>query len=235
MKKLIPLSLLLLAGCAVIPDGEAPPASPSADATYRALGTEPGWTLRITPGRIYYEGDYGKTRVDVPRPEPRTTFNGHRYETGRLTVDVTHAQCNDGMSDRLYEDSVTVTADGRTVKGCGGNILSPQTLTGTEWRIDTVAGVPALADRPASISFAEGRIAGTSGCNRFSGSYHLNTTVLTLGPVAATKMACPGTAMDQETKLFAILKGSVGMRFRNGDTLILTGANGQTIVLKKKI
>jgi hypothetical protein len=41
--------------------------------------------------------------------------------------------------------------------------------------------------------------------------------------------------MDQETKLFAILKGSVGMRFRNGDTLILTGANGQTIVLKKKV
>jgi heat shock protein HslJ len=121
------------------------------------------------------------------------------------------------------------------VKGCGGSILSPQTLAGTEWRIDTVAGVPALADRPASISFAEGRIAGTSGCNRFSGPYDLNTTVLTLGPVAATKMACPGTAMDQETKLFAILKGSVGMRFRNGDTLILTGANGQTIVLKKKV
>ncbi len=238
MKKLLPLALVLLSGCAVIPKGEAPtaPSQPSQPSnTYNALGTEPGWTLKITPGRLYYEGNYGATKIDAPRPEPRTTFNGHRYETARLTVDVTHSQCSDGMSDRLYEDSVTVTADGKSVKGCGGAILSPQTLEGTDWTIIRVREMDALSDRPANIAFSNGRISGTSGCNRFSGPYDVNTTALTLGPVAATKMACPGTAMEQETKLFAILKGTIGMTFRNGDTLILTGANGRTVVLKRKI
>lgn len=234
MKRLLPLTLALLAGCTVIPKGEAPPAPSPPSTGYTALGTEPGWTLKIIGGRLRYDGDYGATKIDVPRPEPQTSFNGHRYETTRLTVDVTHSQCSDGMSDRLYEDSVTVTADGKTVKGCGGAILSPQTLEGTDWSIQRIGEMDALSDRPASLAFADGRASGTTGCNRFSGSYDVNTTALTLGPLAATKMACPGTAMEQENKLLAILKGTLGMAFRNGDTLILTGTNGRTVVLQRK-
>lgn len=232
-----PLGLAVVAGCTVIPRGEVPPpaAPPQSSTTYSALGTEPGWTLRITPGRLYYEGDYGATKIDVPRPEPRATFNGHRYESARLTVDVTHGECSDGMSDRLYEDSVTVTANGKTVKGCGGAILSPQTLEGTSWAILQIGGMDALADRPAKLGFADGRISGTTGCNSFSGRYDVNTTALTLGPIVATQMGCPGTAMEQETRLLAILKGTLGMTFRNGDTLILTGANGRTVVARRRI
>jgi len=88
--------------------------------TYRALGQEPGWALLIANGRMSYTGDYGETRITVPRPDPRTTFNGHRYETPRLTVDVTHGRCNDAMSGHGYADTVSVTADGKTVRGCGG-------------------------------------------------------------------------------------------------------------------
>ncbi|HWH22355.1 MAG TPA: hypothetical protein VNT25_03555 [Allosphingosinicella sp.] len=87
---------------------------------YRALGQEPGWTLLIANGRIEYNGDYGETKIVVPRPDPRTTFNGHRYETTRLTVDVTHGRCNDVMSGHGYSDQVMVIADGKTVRGCGG-------------------------------------------------------------------------------------------------------------------
>ena len=88
--------------------------------TYRALGQEPGWALLIANGQIDYAGDYGTTRIVVPRPQPRTTSNGRRYETRRLTVDITHTRCNDGMSGRAYADTVTVTADGKTARGCGG-------------------------------------------------------------------------------------------------------------------
>lgn len=35
-------------------------------------------------------------------------------------MDVTYARCNDAMSGRGYEHQVTVTADGRTMRGCGG-------------------------------------------------------------------------------------------------------------------
>ena len=93
---------------------------PGEDSVYRALGQEPGWTVTITGERIDYAGDYGETRITAPRPDPRTTFNGHRYETERLVVDVTHVRCNDTMSGHGYVDTVMVIADGNTLHGCGG-------------------------------------------------------------------------------------------------------------------
>jgi uncharacterized membrane protein len=110
--------LLAAAAACAHPAVTTPPAVPHE--TYRALGQEPGWALLISNGRIDYTGDYGETRITVPRPEPRTTFNGHRYETRRLTVDVTHGRCNDAMSGHGYADSVMVTANHNTVRGCGG-------------------------------------------------------------------------------------------------------------------
>ena len=93
---------------------------PPAVESYRALGQEPGWNLTIGRGRIDYVGDYGATRISAPRPEPRTTSNGRRYEAGRLVVDITYTRCNDAMSGHGYEHQVMVTADGDTVRGCGG-------------------------------------------------------------------------------------------------------------------
>ncbi|HWT11534.1 MAG TPA: hypothetical protein VN231_02155 [Allosphingosinicella sp.] len=88
--------------------------------SYRALGQEPGWNLTIAGGVMDYVGDYGETRISAPRPEPRTTFNGRRYETERLTVDITYVRCNDAMSGHGYEHQVLVIADGNDVRGCGG-------------------------------------------------------------------------------------------------------------------
>ena len=105
------------AAACVYPAATMPP--PEAE-TYRAVGQEPGWTLAIGGERIDYVGDYGDTRISVPRPDPRTTFNGRRYETERLIVDITYARCNDAMSGQGYEHQVMVIADGRTVRGCGG-------------------------------------------------------------------------------------------------------------------
>jgi heat shock protein HslJ len=93
---------------------------PAPQESYRALGQEPGWTLTISEGVIDYRGDYGETRISVPRPDPRPSFNGRRYETRRLIVDVTSTRCNDAMSGHGYEHQVLVIADGKTVRGCGG-------------------------------------------------------------------------------------------------------------------
>ncbi len=87
---------------------------------YRAIGQEPGWTVDIQDDRIDYRGNYGETRITVRRPEARSTFNGRRYETQRLIVDVTYARCNDAMSGHGYEHQVMVIADGQTYRGCGG-------------------------------------------------------------------------------------------------------------------
>jgi uncharacterized membrane protein len=45
---------------------------------------------------------------------------GEIYRTPRIDVNVVHAQCSDGMSDRVYPDKVQVTLDGKRFNGCGG-------------------------------------------------------------------------------------------------------------------
>jgi len=234
MNRFLPLLALplALAACAV----EAPPETPPPlAAAYMALGTEPGWTLEITPDRLNYDGDYGETKIVVANPGAQPGAGGERYVTDRLAVDVTHAECSDGMSDRRYRDTVTVIADGKTVKGCGGGILPPGQLAGTNWSFVSIGGVTVAEDRPTSLAFDGERMSGSAGCNRFSGGYESDGKTLTAGPLMATKMACPGAGMTQEGAFFQLMRGPVSLDFPADGTLILTGADGQTAVLKRMI
>ena len=112
---------LAAAACAPAPPAGtgAPDVDPSQE-HYEARGQEPGWRLVIRERRIVYTGDYGAKIINVARPDPRPSFNGRRYETPRLTVDVTYVRCNDAMSGHGFEHQVLVTADGESLRGCGG-------------------------------------------------------------------------------------------------------------------
>lgn len=114
-------AFLLFAGtvaCAY-PAVTTPPPAPPTD-TYTARGQEPGWLVTITDRQIDYVGNYGETHITVPKPAPRITFNGMRYETDRLVVDITYVRCNDAMSGQGYAHQVLVIAGGQSYRGCGG-------------------------------------------------------------------------------------------------------------------
>ncbi|WP_118857039.1 hypothetical protein [Sphingomonas mesophila] len=104
--------LLLAAGCATTPP--PPPAEP-----YRAIGTEPFWDLVITNTMTFTDRGNDVTPVLEPTPRPIHGFAGDIYQTPRIHVNIVHARCSDGMSDRVYPDSVQVTVDGRDYRGCG--------------------------------------------------------------------------------------------------------------------
>jgi uncharacterized membrane protein len=119
MRRIFVLAALLASAC--VPERPTSAGQEPATETYTARGQEPGWALTIANGRIDYVGNYGEKRINVARPDPRTSFNGHRYETPRLIVDVTHGRCNDVMSGHGFADQVMVIADGETYRGCGGD------------------------------------------------------------------------------------------------------------------
>ena len=216
---------LLLAGPAVAAPGEAP---------YRALGTEPGWTLTIDHGLIRYIGDYGRTRVTTTAPQPRPSFNGRRYVTPRITIDITRVPCNDGMSDREFPEQVMVTVGRRTVRGCGGDpIVAPARVPVIDgkWLIETVAGHAIRGGRQAVISFADGRISGNSGCNGFGGSYRFARGTLTAGPLISTKMACAGPVMLEEQAIFQLLGRPLSVSSNRNGKLVLSAGGARTMVL----
>ena len=112
MKKIIVLAFAALAGgCMPIAGPPAPP--------YHAVGTEPFWNLLIDDRDLTFtEPDAQPIRQ--PRPQAIIGIAGEIYRTPRIDVNVVHARCSDGMSDRVYPDKVQVTVDGRRFNGCGG-------------------------------------------------------------------------------------------------------------------
>jgi uncharacterized membrane protein len=112
MKRLvILLPAALLGGCVTPPP---PPAAP-----YRALGTEPFWNLLIDDHDVTFT-EPGAQPIRQPTPQVIHGFAGEIYQTPRINVNIVHAACNDGMSDRVYPDKVQATVDGRHFNGCGG-------------------------------------------------------------------------------------------------------------------
>ncbi|MGI8611799.1 MAG: hypothetical protein ACR2KH_05955 [Sphingomicrobium sp.] len=112
MKRLSALLLAgLLAGCIT------PPPAPAAP--YHAHGTQPSWSLIIDEQHVtYIRADQSMFRE--PTPQPVITAAGSTYQSPRIRVAIVHAQCRDGVSDRIYPDRVRVDVDGRAYHGCGG-------------------------------------------------------------------------------------------------------------------
>jgi heat shock protein HslJ len=230
LNRMLPIiSMALLSACQTVSKTE-PPADDAA--SYIARGNEPGWILKMDGKTLDYEGDYGATKIKVAQPEGRPSLNGMRYVTDRLNVDITYASCTDDMSGARYSDSVLVAADGKDVKGCGGRKLPPETLDGTTWTIIMMDQMPTLDTIKTEVRFADGKISGTAGCNRFTGSYGHVSNVLTFAGIASTRMMCPEKQMAQETRFLALLQGQVTKRYSVDGNLILSNENGQRATLE---
>jgi heat shock protein HslJ len=96
-------------------------------------------------------------------------------------------------------------------------------LIDTAWVLTELANEPVPAgagEREATIRFMTGgRVAGFSGCNRFSGSYTLEGRLLRFGTLAVTQMACadgPGVEAEymkalEATRQFQIHRGTLDL------------------------
>jgi heat shock protein HslJ len=74
------------------------------------------------------------------------------------------------------------------------NAVASRPLEGTYWRAIELAGKPTPSQNPAReahLIFQEGgRVSGSDGCNRITGTYQLKGGGITFGQMTATQMAC---------------------------------------------
>jgi heat shock protein HslJ len=85
------------------------------------------------------------------------------------------------------------------------------TLSGS-WRLaNMTAGnspMPMLPSEELTLEFADGRVAGSGGCNRFMGGYETTGQNLSIGPLASTFKACEEPIMSQEMNYLQALQGA---------------------------
>jgi uncharacterized membrane protein len=219
-------SLLLFAPALLI----ASPATARTE-SYRAIGTEPFWSLSIDRTSITFKPADGRA-VTAPKPRPIVGISGESYRARGMTVDITHVRCSDGMSDRTYADTVKLTVGGRRLSGCGGPIVAADTLiANSSWRISAIDGRPVRLDRPATVGFTADRIQGSI-CNSFGGPYRFQRGTLTAGQVLSTQMACAGGASEVENAVFRALRQPLKVHRGNADTLVLS--NGRTSITLRR-
>jgi heat shock protein HslJ len=72
-----------------------------------------------------------------------------------------------------------------------------------------------------SATFEDGRLSGSTGCNRFTGSYTIDGDSLELGAMASTRMACPPPADAVERAYLAALGRVTTWRVDNEELALL--------------
>ena len=231
MKRFLALPLILLvAACMSYP--APPPITPGPPGgVYRAQGTEPFWDLTIDRARMVFTDRGNNLSIVQATPRVIVGVAGEIYQAQQLNVNIVHARCSDGMSDRVYPDRVTVDANGRRYNGCGGAApVLPNTLSGTRWRVVSVNARPTPAGDKYFMDFDAARFSAKFGCNGMGANYRQIGPTLYPGPVMGTKMACPNMSFEMDAG--AILSQPLTITDSGTDSIVLTSKPG-TIALRR--
>jgi len=171
-------------------------------------------TLTMADGRVINMGT-------APLGD-RVQIQGWRIADGFIELDMVQsgpedaACCPSQLVTRRWTQTDRGLTEGPTdIRGK----LSPEVLASAEWRLVAMdLGEEAPKDPRVTIDFSGGRVAGSSGCNRYMGSI-VNGRMpgeLSFGPLAGTMMACPEEIMETEKRYMDLLSRVTRFSFHLG-------------------
>ena len=107
-------------------------------------------------------------------------------------------------------------------------VLATMELTGS-WQVVEIGGSPVAAGQPNRkphlVFSTEGRASGSTGCNRFTGTYQCDGKSLKFSHLAMTKMACPPPLDALERAFIQAMAATVAAQ-ESGNTLELLDGFG---------
>ena len=152
--------------------------------------------------------------VATTRLGDRVQVRAARVEAGHIVLDVVQAGQNDAMCCPGELATRTWELHGAELRELPSTIppqpLSLATLSGTEWVLRWWSWTePAPTAPEVTLRFADGRFAGTSGCNRYFAAATPGPMVgdAEVGDAGATMMACPEPAASVEKRFLQQLQG----------------------------
>jgi len=106
---------------------------------------------------------------------------------------------------------------------------------GTTWALTTFiegeTATPVLVETEITVTFGDGTVSGSAGCNTYSAAYTFDGSFFTFEAPAATEMACsdPAGVMEQEQRYLGFL-GNITTYHINGNQLRLETGDGRALV-----
>ncbi|GGC63653.1 META domain-containing protein [Marinobacter halophilus] len=203
------------------------------ETSFRAIGTEPFWSVRIEQHQMTLSRPYDQQVFDnIVLTETLANRHGRVYEAQfngqSLEFRIAHQLCEDPMAGAQYPAQVRLTLDNDTFTGCGGD--RERLFRGAEWVVEDLAGTGIIDRSRITVEFLEGgRVAGRASCNRYTGSYQLTGEVLSFGEQATTRMACAPALMNQEQRFLDLMSEVVDGRIGRRGELLLRTASDETI------
>ena len=131
---------------------------------------------------------------------------------------------------RLDGDELVVAGADAELVLLDRSVAEPdQPVEGTRWQLDTIfsagtaSSVPAGAD--AHLTFAGGRVTGSTGCNTLEGPAAIAGSTIKFGQLSMTRKACPGDLATVERAMVAVLQGDVPFEVESGQLTLDPGAD----------
>ncbi|MEM6673615.1 MAG: META domain-containing protein [Planctomycetota bacterium] len=249
-----PLPHLLGATLAVAACAEPEPAMTQSNDQAAVVLDGTSWTLKDLAGQSAAPGTTPTMQFEggtISGTDGCNRYNGGYEVEGnafRLTGSMMSTQmaCPDEIMS-FAQAYLAALTDARTVRLDGDDLVMQnagaatvatfapvsQSLAGTSWTITNlnngkaaVTGV--IAETNLALNFVDEKsVAGSSGCNRFSGSYTQDGETITIGPLAVTRMMCaePEGVMEQETLCLRALEAARVLRVE-GNRLELRNETG---------
>lgn len=136
---------------------------------------------------------------------------------------------------KVEGDRMTLTsAKGDHVDFTSGPAEPDTPLTGTKWTVHTIGAGKTAASLPKALSgkvhltFGDGKVRGTLGCNDVTAKAEAKDGGITFGAPATTRKLCPGDAMKTERALLKLFDGKARYEVKQ-DALTLTASDGTVI------
>ena len=97
-------------------------------------------------------------------------------------------------------------------------------LAGTTWTVVSIAGTDTLEGaRPTMTFTGDGTVAGTDGCNRYTGKFHTDRDTIQVSELATTLIGCEPRITAQAQAFGAALTGATTWRELETGQLTLSG------------
>jgi heat shock protein HslJ len=102
-------------------------------------------------------------------------------------------------------------------------------LEGVQWILTSGITVDGWETVAPTAAFAEGSLAGSTGCNRYNAAYTTDGEALEIGAVASTRMACPPPA-DAVERDYLVALEQVARHRLEASELVLLDAEGAELL-----